>query len=200
VPIFSIVRFVKIAENATDYSLMSTVRQALFLPTSDEAKFDGKTAIDTFFWRVGDLIQAAMVYAGIRWLNWETRDFALAVVLLAVGFLAASMALSREYRRRVPDDGIHLEGRVSVTPGGYLDLQLAHEFPDFAATKLEDIAAFVDDGTPLPAWLSFDIHEHRFHGDTPLDFDGILKLRVVGRNESGEQQDVPVSLVGILRR
>jgi AAA family ATP:ADP antiporter len=200
VPIFSIVRFVKIAENATDYSLMSTVRQALFLPTSDEAKFDGKTAIDTFFWRVGDLIQAAMVYAGIRWLNWETRDFALAVVVLAVGFLAASMALSREYRRRVPDDGIHLEGRVSVTPGGYLDLQLAHEFPDFAATKLEDIAAFVDDGTPLPAWLSFDIHEHRFHGDTPLDFDGILKLRVVGRNESGEQQDVPVSLVGILRR
>ena len=199
VPIFSIIRFVKIAENATDYSLMSTVRQALFLPTSDEAKFDGKTAIDTFFWRVGDLIQAAMVYAGVRWLNWDTRDFAIVVVILAVGFLAASMALSREYRRRVPDDGLNLEGRVSVTPGGRLDLRLAQEFPDTTAIELEDIAAFVDDGTPLPAWLSFDVHDHRFHGDTPQDFCGILKLHVVGKDGDGEQQNVPVSLVGILR-
>ena len=63
VPIFTIVRLVKIAENATDYSLMNTTRQALFLPVDRDAKYEGKTAIDTFFWRFGDLIQAGVVYS-----------------------------------------------------------------------------------------------------------------------------------------
>ncbi|MDX1555717.1 MAG: FkbM family methyltransferase, partial [Xanthomonadales bacterium] len=34
VPIFSIVRWIKISENALDYSLMGTIRHALFLPRS----------------------------------------------------------------------------------------------------------------------------------------------------------------------
>jgi len=55
IPIFTLIRIVKIAENGIDYSLTSTLRQALFLPTSREVKYEGKTAIDTFFWRFGDL-------------------------------------------------------------------------------------------------------------------------------------------------
>ena len=58
VPIFTLIRWIKIAENSVDYSLMNTTRQALFLPVDRDAKYDGKTAIDTFFWRFGDLIQA----------------------------------------------------------------------------------------------------------------------------------------------
>ena len=58
VPIFSIIRLVKIGENSVNYSLMNTTRHALFLPVDRDAKYEGKTAIDTFFWRVGDLIQA----------------------------------------------------------------------------------------------------------------------------------------------
>jgi AAA family ATP:ADP antiporter len=38
-PILSNIRIVKIFENGTDYSLENTVRQALFLPTSREAKY-----------------------------------------------------------------------------------------------------------------------------------------------------------------
>src|SRR5262245_43406892 len=38
IPILSVVRAVKTAENATDYSLQNTVRQVLFLPTTREQK------------------------------------------------------------------------------------------------------------------------------------------------------------------
>src|SRR5262249_39334620 len=36
-PLLSLVRLAKVAENATDYSIQNTTRQALFLPTSREA-------------------------------------------------------------------------------------------------------------------------------------------------------------------
>ncbi len=49
VPIFTLLRLLKIAENGVDYSLMNTTRQALFLPVDRDSKYDGKTAIDTFF-------------------------------------------------------------------------------------------------------------------------------------------------------
>ena len=74
VPIFTLIRFVKIAENATDYSIMNTTRQALFLPVDRDAKYEGKTAIDTFFWRIGDLIQAGVVYVGLNVLGWAAPD------------------------------------------------------------------------------------------------------------------------------
>ena len=50
-PILAVVRIGKILENSTDYSIQNTLRQALFLPTSREAKYKSKAAIDTFFTR-----------------------------------------------------------------------------------------------------------------------------------------------------
>ena len=61
IPFFYLVRRIKFAENSIDYSLMNTTRQALFLPVDRDSKYDGKTAIDTFFCRFGDLIQAVGV-------------------------------------------------------------------------------------------------------------------------------------------
>ena len=54
-PILAVVRIGKILENSTDYSIQNTLRQALFLPTSREAKYKAKAAIDTFFTRAGDV-------------------------------------------------------------------------------------------------------------------------------------------------
>ena len=70
VPVFTLIRLVKIAENGVDYSLMNTTRHALFLPVDRDSKYEGKTAIDSFFWRFGDLIQAGVVFAGLNWFGW----------------------------------------------------------------------------------------------------------------------------------
>ena len=57
----------KIFENSTDYSIQNTTRQALFLPTSREAKYKAKQAIDSFFVRFGDMLQAVVVFVGVNW-------------------------------------------------------------------------------------------------------------------------------------
>ena len=63
-PVLSIIMLVKMLENSTDYSINNTTRHALFLPTSREAKYKAKQAIDSFGVRIGDLASAGLVFAG----------------------------------------------------------------------------------------------------------------------------------------
>src|SRR5207244_13386902 len=56
---FAVVRWIKTAENATDYSIMNTARQLLWLPTSREEQYKAKQAIDTFFMRGVGMLSAA---------------------------------------------------------------------------------------------------------------------------------------------
>jgi AAA family ATP:ADP antiporter len=99
VPVLAIIKWGKVLENSTDYSIQNTIRQALFLPTSREAKYKAKAAIDTFFTRFGDVMQAVVVFAltavgvgaaGFAWLN----------VALTVAWLAVAGQIAREHRRR----------------------------------------------------------------------------------------------------
>ena len=59
-----VLRSVKIAENSTDYSVMNTAKQMIWLPTSREEKYKAKQAIDTFFVRAGDMLAAGLVFLG----------------------------------------------------------------------------------------------------------------------------------------
>jgi AAA family ATP:ADP antiporter len=97
-PFLAVVRVAKTLENATDYSLQNTVRQALFLPTSREAKYKAKAAIDTFFMRFGDVLQA-----GIVWLGAQAGMAFTGYAALNIGFtliwLWIVSRLVREHRR-----------------------------------------------------------------------------------------------------
>lgn len=97
-PILGVVRWAKTAENATDYSLQNTVRNMLFLPTTREQKYKAKQAIDTFFVRAGDVLSAALVYAGVTWLAFETTQFALVNLVLVAIWLVIAIAVGKEYR------------------------------------------------------------------------------------------------------
>ncbi|MEO8099299.1 MAG: Npt1/Npt2 family nucleotide transporter [Acidobacteriota bacterium] len=99
-PILQVVRWAKIVENGTDYSLQNTTRQALFLPTSREAKYKAKAAIDTFFVRSGDMLQAGLVFAGTTWLSLGITGFAAINVSLTLVWLAVAAGVAREYRLR----------------------------------------------------------------------------------------------------
>lgn len=96
-PILTIIQIVKMAENSTDYSLQNTVRHALFLPTSREAKYKAKTAIDTFFWRLGDMLQALIVFVGVH-LAFAIQHFAMVNVIFVGIWLLVVRALAREHR------------------------------------------------------------------------------------------------------
>jgi len=98
VPLLGLIRTVKIAENATDYSLNNTVRHALFLPTSREAKYKAKAAIDSFFWRAGDMASAGLVFVGSM-LRLDTRGFAWANFAFTLLWLWIVIRIVREHRK-----------------------------------------------------------------------------------------------------
>ena len=98
-PVLAVVSVMKVFENSTDYSVQNTVRQALFLPTSREAKYKAKAAIDTFFMRLGDVTQAGIVRAGTAF-GAGIGAFAWFNVALTVGWLVVAGRIAREHRRR----------------------------------------------------------------------------------------------------
>jgi AAA family ATP:ADP antiporter len=99
-PLLPIIRGAKIAENSLDYSLNNTARQALFLPTSREAKYKAKQAVDTFFVRFGDVISAGLVFAGTTWLAFAPRQFAMVNAGFVVLWLLIAIALGRSFKAR----------------------------------------------------------------------------------------------------
>ncbi|MBI3208671.1 MAG: MFS transporter [Candidatus Solibacter usitatus] len=98
-PVLSIIRATKILENSTDYSLNNTVRHALFLPTSREAKYKAKAATDTFFVRAGDVLSAGLVFAGANWLALSVGNFAVINILLVGVWLVLAYMIRRNYIR-----------------------------------------------------------------------------------------------------
>jgi len=98
-PVLAIVKFMKVAENATDYSLNNTARHVLWLPMSSEMKFRGKPAIDTLYVRVGDGLAAVTVLIGVQVLALATEMFFVFNVSLVVLWLAFTFMLIGEYKR-----------------------------------------------------------------------------------------------------
>lgn len=97
-PILLWIKVAKITENSVDYSLHNTIRQILWLPTSPEAKYKAKAAVDTFFVRFGDVLAAGVVWFGSM-LALSPRLFAAVnVAVVAVWFVLAIM-VGREHRR-----------------------------------------------------------------------------------------------------
>jgi AAA family ATP:ADP antiporter len=94
---FALVRWIKTAENATDYSIMNTARQLLWLPTSADEKYKAKQAIDAFFVRSGDVLSAAIVFAGTAVLHLSVARFALVNVALVLAWLAAALLVLRRH-------------------------------------------------------------------------------------------------------
>jgi AAA family ATP:ADP antiporter len=96
-PVLALIRAAKIGENSLDYSLNNTTRQALFLPTSRDAKYKAKAAIDTFFVRAGDLTSAGLVFLGTL-LALQPRDFALINIALIIVWLFIVVRIGRRHR------------------------------------------------------------------------------------------------------
>ncbi|MDH4039102.1 MAG: putative Ig domain-containing protein [Gammaproteobacteria bacterium] len=192
-PIFSMIRMVKMAENSTDYSLMNTARHALFLPLSAAEKYQSKIAIDAFFWRFGDLVQALAVYAGLHLFGFQSQQFAVLNMVLALVWLALAVQIGRRY--------VDLEqGATSGEPPRLLlalrphpappGVALAYRLPanlfhcepgDILRVSVREV-----DADALPAWLHFDAESLAFTGVPPEDTDANTWLTVRASNLEGQ--------------
>jgi len=98
-PLIGVLFVGRIAESTLDYSLSNTTRQALWLPTSREAKYKAKQVIDTFVMRAGDSLSAGLVWFGTR-AALSPRDFLAINVALSLAWVGVALVLGREYARR----------------------------------------------------------------------------------------------------
>jgi AAA family ATP:ADP antiporter len=101
-PALGVVRVAKVLENGTDYSIQNTTRHALFLPTSREAKYKAQAAIETFFWRAGDVLSALMVFVGVR-MAFGVSNYATVNVVLVLLWLVVAAGIFREHRKLTSD-------------------------------------------------------------------------------------------------
>jgi AAA family ATP:ADP antiporter len=74
-PLVAWFRYFKIAENSLDYSLQNTARQMLYLPLSRQEKYEARAVIDPFGQRIGDLLQAGIIFVGLNVLHMDALGF-----------------------------------------------------------------------------------------------------------------------------
>jgi AAA family ATP:ADP antiporter len=105
VPAFLLLQSVLVVQRSFDYSLLNTTRNALLLPVGRDAKYQAKTAIDTFFFRIGDLLSTASVFAGTRLFEDPRAQFLWLIVALSATMTLLGWLIGREYARRAAAAG-----------------------------------------------------------------------------------------------
>ncbi len=100
VPAFLLLQSVLVVQRSFDYSLLNTTRNALLLPMGRDAKYQAKTAIDTFFFRAGDLLASGSIFVGLRLFEDVRAQFIWLIVGLSLTLLLVAWLIGREYARR----------------------------------------------------------------------------------------------------
>ncbi len=100
VPLLGVIKFMKILENSSDYSINNTGRHALWLPVPKGILYRTKAAVDTFFYRTGDGLAAFTVLVGTHWLQAGLRGFMVANIVLALLWLVVALFAWRENGRQ----------------------------------------------------------------------------------------------------
>jgi AAA family ATP:ADP antiporter len=185
IPIFSLLRRIKVADNGVDYSLMNTTRQALFLPVDRETKYEGKMTIDTFFVRFGDLIQAGAIFVGMHLLGWQPHDFLALNLVLCLLWIGLAIQMGRAYSRKVSQASSNIAPEAAepipdldIEPGRPFRHVLApNTFQDPDPGDVLVYKACCEDGGALPRWLHFDGWRRTFSGTLPPDAD-LTELRI----------------------
>ncbi len=200
IPVLSVIRMVRMSEMSLEYSVNGTARNALFLPTSKAETYDGKTTIETFFWRFGDLLSAGAVFASLHWFQRGAIDLVTMNVIVAASAAGVAVLIGREYRR-LARENLRNEAPTmtcaipcaEVAPGGSFE----HALPDglFADSDPGDVltlSARMRDGEPLPGWLRFDAVAATFRGETVPHFDDEIHVEITATDNDG------VSTTGVL--
>ena len=192
-PILLVARSALIAENSIYYSLQTTTRHALFLPVSRKEKYIGKHTIDTFFFRLGDVLSGGFIYIASALLGFGIVGFVLINIVLAALLLRVSHAIGRGHTTVATavlsnePPSLHLPlNDLYIRAGQRSQLQLdANTFVDADIGDALKYQAHLFYAKRLPEWIKFDGLNRRFEFYPPNDTSGSLQVRVVARDFEG---------------
>ncbi|GAB3289167.1 ATP translocase [Parahaliea aestuarii] len=203
VPVLAVVRAAMMLENSVNYSLETTTRHALFLPVRREEKYVGKQTIDTFFFRLGDVLSGGFVFLASALVGLALQGFILINAVLAVALLLVSIGIGRRHKEDAarslanhpPVATDQLDDMV-IPAGSLTRLQLAEDtFIDPDVGDALRYSARCDDGERLPQWVTFDSLKRRFHFHPPDDSSGHLRIKVVARDFDGLEAEVSFNVI-----
>jgi AAA family ATP:ADP antiporter len=92
---FVLFRALKIAENATDYSIQNTGKALLWLPTSRDEKYKAKQVVDAYFMRFGDVLSAVLVFLAASALSLDGRVLAIVNTLFCLVAMGIAWRVAR---------------------------------------------------------------------------------------------------------
>jgi len=102
-PAIGVIKAMKVAENASNYSINNTARHVLWLPATKQMLYQAKTVIDTLFVRVGDGLAAVTVLIGTRLISLDLNNFLVINIVLVVVWLGLALFLARENMKLRPE-------------------------------------------------------------------------------------------------
>ncbi|RLA03051.1 MAG: ATP translocase [Gammaproteobacteria bacterium] len=187
IPVFSIFKWAKTVEMGTNYSIANTARHALFLPVSREEKYEAKMAIDTFFWRFGDLFSTATVFIGFAFLDFSVTEFVVINFVLSICLLLIAIKIGQFHQQKVIMNvtneapiAINPVKDLSVNPGeSFVYMIHKQTFHDPDPGDALRFTACLIDGSPIPKWLNFIALECCFSGNPPEEIDLDLELEIL---------------------
>jgi len=192
-PIFSFIRFAMIAENSANYSIQNTTRHALFLPVPRRLKYLGKTTIETFFYRFGDLLYGGFIFVAVTWFEWSVSAFIFSNLFFSIILFVLAWKVGHSNARRVqelmgnsPPQVMALIPHLHM-PAGQVSKFAVSEctFHDPDIGDALKYKAVQESGRPLPKWISFDKITRTFTFNTPDEHFEQLSIRVIASDFEG---------------
>ncbi len=110
VPVLVVIKVMKVAENATDYSINNTSRQVLWLPIGSDVIYRAKPAIDSLFVRLGDGLAALTVLLGTRLILLPLEGYLGFNVSLVLVWLVLGVWIVRRHARICRERGVDVAG------------------------------------------------------------------------------------------
>ena len=185
-PIFSIIRYAMIAENSSNYSIQNTTRHALFLPVPRKHKYLGKTTIETFFYRVGDLLYGFFIFFGAQYFNWPLEAFIASNLILAVGLLLLAMRVGHHNtiaKQKVLGNSPPVV--VAALPQLHMPVGIMSKFSisecTFDDPDIGDALKYhaqQSSGEGLPKWIRFDRMTRTFTFQPPHEHTQSMSIEI----------------------
>jgi AAA family ATP:ADP antiporter len=192
-PVFALFRWSMIGQGAVSNSVQNTTSHALYLPLTREQKYVGKTTIETFFVRLGDLGHALVVYVGLNLLGMSTLGFVILNMAFCGMLIVAAVDLRRSHRNTIKDKLSNLPPRivaplpdVYATGGRSLIFSIPDEcFFDPDPGDTLEFSARLPGGKALPGWVRFDRYDQTFTVKPPAGSKGKLNIELLASDFDG---------------
>ncbi len=197
-PVLVVVRAAMIAENSINYSLQTTTRHTLFLPVEREEKYVGKHTIDTFFFRVGDVLSGSFVYLASSVVGLGIVGFVTINIALASALLWISRAIGKRHDVSVRENIGNMPPIVRtplrdmhIAAGVLSHMRIdAETFIDPDVGDALRYRAYTVHSEQLPGWIKFDALGRSFQFHPPANSSGTVEIRVVARDFEGLEAEV----------